>query len=366
MRKARILLVDDSVVVRRIVSDVLSQDPMLEMAGTAPNGKIGLAKITQVNPDIVVLDIDMPEMDGLQTLTEIRKTYPQLPVIMLSAPTEHDAAATLDALALGANDYLAKPTHLGSIQEAHEVLREELVPRIKEICCRTETLKNPVQEKKPIFSLLFSLPEKHKPLSRPHRTGTSRIDVVAIGVSTGGPNALCEVIPKLSPDFPVPVVIVQHMPAMFTKLLAERLNSQCEIDVHEGGEGDDISPGHAYIAPGNHHMVLKQEGTSTCLSLNQCPPENSCRPAVDVLFRSVVDLYGERTLGVIMTGMGSDGFRGCERIRDAGGQIVVQDQATSVVWGMPGCVARAGLADKILPLNAIADEINLRVHKGRG
>ena len=189
--------------------------------------------------------------------------------------------------------------------------------------------------------------------------------MLAIGVSTGGPNALSELLPAIPANFPVPIVIVQHMPPMFTKLLADRLDQQCEIGVHEGAVGDRILPGQAYVAPGDYHMIVKRDRANLVLALQQEPPENSCRPAVDVLFRSVVGIYGSGTLGVILTGMGQDGLRGCELIRDVGGQVLAQDEQSSVVWGMPGFVANAGLADAVLPLNQIAGEIVRRVQKGR-
>lgn len=188
------------------------------------------------------------------------------------------------------------------------------------------------------------------------------MQILAIGASTGGPNALSDVFSKLPRDLPVPIVLAQHMPPMFTRLLAERLTSKFAIPVSEGTPGAVLRPGQAYIAPGDHHMIVVREGTQTRIQLNQEPPENSCRPAVDVLFRSVAKTHGGNVLAVVLTGMGQDGLRGCELIREAGGQVLVQDEASSVVWGMPGSVARAGLADKILPLDMIGDEIVRRVN----
>ncbi len=356
MSKIRVLIIDDAVVVRRIVSDVLAADPDLEVAGTAANGKIGLAKIPQINPDIITLDVEMPEMDGLQTLIEIRKLYPKLPVIMFSTLTERGASTTLDALSRGANDYVTKPSNVGSVAAAQQSLRDQLIPKIKGLCGKkglgpAATTTAPVKFVRP------------PPVSRPIGLKAAAIEVVAIGVSTGGPNSLCEIIPLIPADFPVPIVIVQHMPPMFTKLLAERLDKQSQIDVHEGAVGNSVLPGHAYIAPGDYHMVVKRSGGKVMLALQQESPENSCRPAVDVLFRSVVETYGAGTLGVILTGMGQDGLRGCEKIREVGGQILAQDEETSVVWGMPGFVAKAGLADDVLPLKQIAAEIIKRVQK---
>ncbi|MDP1571266.1 MAG: CheB methylesterase domain-containing protein, partial [Vicinamibacterales bacterium] len=200
--------------------------------------------------------------------------------------------------------------------------------------------------------------------ARPPGVG-STVGIVAIGVSTGGPNALAAVMPALPAALPVPIVIVQHMPPMFTKMLADRLDAQSAVAVVEAAEGMTLQPGTAYLAPGDFHMRLVQRGTGVVIALDQGPPENSCRPAVDVLFRSVAGLYGAQALAVVLTGMGQDGLLGAERLREAHGQVIVQDEATSVVWGMPGAVARAGLADRVLPLELIAQDVARRVAQGR-
>jgi two-component system chemotaxis response regulator CheB len=353
MRKIRILVVDDSVVVRRMVTDVLTADPALEVVGAAANGRIALAKIPQVNPDLITLDVEMPEMDGIETLSELRKTYPRLPVIMFSTMTERGAAATLEALSRGANDYVTKPSNAGSVAAALERIREQLIPKIKAHC---PLVAGPGRPTAPVPRQALGCPPKPIP-QRPEVA----VDIVAIGVSTGGPNALAEVIPQLAADLPVPVVIVQHMPPVFTKLLAERLSSKSGIRVEEGRPGQTLEAGQAWLAPGDFHMVVERCGVHVRIMTHQAPPENSCRPAVDVLFRSVAEVYGPRALGVVMTGMGQDGLRGSEHIQEAGGSVLAQDEATSVVWGMPGFVAQAGLADKVLPLQQIAGEIMRRV-----
>jgi two-component system chemotaxis response regulator CheB len=358
MAKARILLVDDAVVIRRLVADVLNRDPALEVVGTAASGRIALAKIPQVNPDLVTLDMEMPEMDGLQTLTEIRKTYPTLPVIMFSTLTARGAAATLDALRLGANDYVTKPANVGSVAVAIERVREELIPKIKAFCAK---VIGPVPAVRPAWTGSAAPP----PASPKAPRRVHRIDLVAIGCSTGGPNALATLVPELPAELPVPVLIVQHMPPVFTRSLAERLHAQSKIAVKEAAPGDSVEAGHAYLAPGDYHLVVDRQALRPRLRTHQGPPENSCRPAVDVLFRSAVQSYGPGVLAVVLTGMGQDGLRGCETIHEAGGQVVVQDEATSIVWGMPGFVARAGLADRILPLEQIAGEIVRRVTSDR-
>jgi len=357
MSKIRVLIVDDSVVIRRIVSDVLTADPELEVVGTAANGRIALAKIPQVNPDIVTLDVEMPEMDGLETVAAIRKLYPRLPVIMFSTLTQRGAATTLDALTLGASDYVTKPANVGSVSAAQQSLRDQLIPKIKGLCGRPET-PAPKLMKASIDSTR-SRPSVRSSIAQ------SVVGIVAIGVSTGGPNALAALMPGFPADFPVPIVIVQHMPPVFTRLLADRLGSLSPLTICEATPGEEVHAGRVYVAPGNYHMIVKRAGSVMRIATNQEQPENSCRPAVDVLFRSVVDVYGAASLGVILTGMGQDGLHGCEQIREAGGQIIAQDEATSVVWGMPGFVTRAGLPDQVLPLSGIAPEIVRRVGKGR-
>jgi two-component system chemotaxis response regulator CheB len=358
MAKIRVLVVDDSVVIRRLVTDILASDPEIEVAGIAANGRIALDKITQINPDIMTLDVEMPEMDGLQTLAALRKSHPKLPVIMFSTLTERGGVTTLEALSLGASDYVTKPANVGSATAGKERVRDDLIPKIKALCGRSHipgakpsATTGAAARPKAVFS---SIPKSNR-----------IVDIVTIGVSTGGPNALAELMPAIPAKFPVPIAIVQHMPPVFTRLLAERLNANSPVTIREGIAGQELKAGEVWIAPGNYHMVLEKTATGSRIALQQEVPENSCRPAVDVLFRSVARIYGASTLAVILTGMGQDGLRGCEVIREAGGQVLAQDEASSVVWGMPGFVANAGLADKVLPLDQIAAEIIRRVSLGR-
>ena len=351
MMPVRILVVDDSIVIRKLLADTLSGDRALEVIGTASDGRIALAKIPQLKPDLITLDIEMPVMNGLETLTAVRKLYPKLPVIMFSTLTEHGAAATLDALSLGASDYATKPSNSGSPAVAIERIRTELIPKIKALCGVATLQLAPL----PLVRLAVKV-----------RVSVRNIEIVAIGTSTGGPNALAEVLPRIPNDFPVPIVVVQHMPPIFTRLLAERLASRSAIPVDEGSAGVVLKPGHAWIAPGNFHMNVVRAGLHRRLSLTQAPPENSCRPAVDVLFRSVAAAYGANVLGVVMTGMGSDGVLGARDIREAGGEVIIQDEASSVVWGMPGLVHASGLDDAAYPLDQLAAQITLRVLQSRG
>jgi two-component system chemotaxis response regulator CheB len=357
MDKIRVLIVDDSAVIRRLLSDLLKEDPQLEVVGMAANGEIALPKVQQLHPDIVTLDMEMPVMDGIQTLKELRKTHQKLPIIMFSTLTERGSSATLDALAMGASDYVTKPANVGSVIEGMGRIRDELIPKIKALCRRSEHAvafgAGAAAAPKP-RAVTFARPAK----------SSAGVDVLAIGVSTGGPNALAELLPALGKNFPVPVVIVQHMPPLFTRLLAERLGTISGFRCQEGVAGQLIRPGQVWVAPGGFHMETERVRDGVILHLHEEKPENSCRPAVDVLFRSVAKSYGPRVLAVVLTGMGQDGLKGCEVIQAAGGQILAQDESSSVVWGMPGAVTNAGLAEKVLPLKELAPEILKRVFAG--
>jgi two-component system chemotaxis response regulator CheB len=357
-----VLVVDDAVVVRRMVSDALSSDLGIEVVGTAANGRIALAKIPELSPDLITLDVDMPEMDGLETLAEVRRRFPDIVVIMFSTLTERGAGATLDALALGARDYVTKPSNVGKVEVAKARIRDELIPKIKVLGYSSTRSSGAVRRisfpamDTPLAPAPDFVPRPARPIGPP-----GPVQVVVIGVSTGGPNALDVVLPAFPADFPVPVVIVQHMPPLFTRLLADRLSAKSLVEVVEASAGARLVQGTVWIAPGGRHTIVRRHGTDVVLDTNEDPPVNSCRPSVDLLFESAARVYGAGTLAVVLTGMGQDGSQGCHRVRDAGGQILAQDQESSVVWGMPGYVARAGLADKVLPLEAIAGEISDRV-----
>ncbi|MGA9354530.1 MAG: chemotaxis response regulator protein-glutamate methylesterase [Terriglobales bacterium] len=350
MARIRILVVDDSVVIRRVLCDTLSKDPEFEVLASASDGRIALSKIEQLKPDLVTLDIEMPVMNGLETLKELRKLYPRLPVIMFSTLTEHGASATLEALSLGASDYATKPS-AGGAEVAIAAVRTELSPKIKALCSGHSPKLKTLPPSRPA--------DKTRPRSK------KPIEIVAIGTSTGGPNALAEVLPRIPKDLPVPIVVVQHMPPIFTRLLADRLASQSQIAVAEGVAGAALTAGRAWIAPGNFHMTVANVGVNRRLELNQNPPEHSCRPAVDPLFRSVAAVFSANVLAVVMTGMGSDGVLGAQQIREAGGEVIIQDEASSVVWGMPGLVYAAGQADAVYPLAQLAPEITRRVLQSR-
>jgi len=348
--KVRVLIVDDSSIVRRMLTEVLNAHPATEVAGTASSGEVALAKMEQLKPDVVTLDVEMPGMDGLETLRQIRQRYPKLPVIMFSTLTMHGGTATLEALALGATDYATKPTNAENLAAAKQQMERDLLMKIVGLKAAV-ALRAPRAEHPTAKTVL-------RPVQR-------RIDIVAVGSSTGGPNALFELIPQLPKDLPIPVLVVQHMPPLFTRLLADRLRAKSKLTVEEAQAGHRLEAGHVWVAPGDYHMAVARKNMDVVLELNQGASENSCRPAVDVLFRSVARTYGPHALGVVLTGMGSDGAKGAKAICDAGGEVMVQDEASSVVWGMPGSVVSAGLTDEIYPILKIAAEIVRRVSTRR-
>jgi two-component system chemotaxis response regulator CheB len=359
-RKIRVLVVDDSVVIRRIITESLSSDTEFEVVGYAPNGTIALQKAAELKPDAITLDIEMPEMDGLTTIRGLRAASSTACVIMCSTLTSRGASAALDALMLGANDYVTKPSNTGPMDSARTMLHDELIPKIKQFfeVKKTVTMPRSVPAAAPLRSLaagrlpsapLFTMPAERK--------------IVAIGVSTGGPTALMDILPKFPGTFPLPVVIVQHMPPLFTKLLAERLQAQSKFEVLEATNGMALKAGRMIVAPGDYHMRLRRSGQEVSVHLDQGPRENSCRPAVDVLFRSVADVYSGGVIGVILTGMGQDGLHGVEELKSKGAYIIAQDQASSVVWGMPGAIVEAGLADSVLGLGAVVPEILRQVSR---
>jgi two-component system chemotaxis response regulator CheB len=341
--RIRVLVVDDSLVIRHLVRQALGEEPAIEVVGAEANGAAALAAIPRVRPDVVTLDIEMPVMNGLDALRQIRKQYPGLRTIMFSTLTTRGASATFEALALGADDYVAKAANGGSLDRSLANLRLELVPKIRQFFAPS--------------SVAAPVPQVPlRPVSRP-KSARPDLRVLAIGVSTGGPQALATVIPALPAGLRVPVLIVQHMPPMFTRLLAERLQTNSQLRVVEAAGGMEIVRGQVIVAPGDYHLRVRRTGSSSFAVLDQGPPENSCRPSVDVMFRSLAETYRGGVLSVVLTGMGQDGLRGTRDLKAVGAYSIVQDQATSVVWGMPGAVAGAGLADCVLPLNQIVPEI---------
>jgi two-component system chemotaxis response regulator CheB len=336
-QRIRVLVVDDSVVIRRLVTHALEQDPLLEVIGAAANGVMALDRIAKLNPDVVTLDIEMPEMDGLEALRHIRRDFPAVRVIMFSTLAERGAAATMDALTRGADDYVTKASNDGSLDRSMARLREELVPKIRQFFHPAEQSAVPV-------------------LPRTEVAGMRR-EALVIGVSTGGPAALGSILPELPADFPLPVLVVQHMPPIFTRFLAERLDATCRLPVEEAIQGEPVAKGRIVIAPGDFHLRIAAAGAGARICLDQSVPQNSCRPAVDALFASAGEVYGGGVIAVILTGMGQDGLRGASILKARGAAVLAQDEASSVVWGMPGAVVKAALADHVLPLDQVIPAI---------
>ncbi|HEX6591216.1 MAG TPA: chemotaxis response regulator protein-glutamate methylesterase [Moraxellaceae bacterium] len=355
MKVIRVFLVDDTAVVRRVLSQILEEESDIEVAGMASNGAEALQRIGRVEPDIIVLDIEMPDMNGLDMLRALRASGSSVPVLVFSSLTERGAMVTIEALLLGANDYVLKPSMLGSVNAVREHIRSTLIPRLRQLLGRRAPIVAPpavaaALRPEPVVKSSFRLPD----------LAAGQVDVVVIGVSTGGPNALSDLLPQFPADFPVPILIVQHMPAFFTKALAQRLDRICALEVVEGLAHLRPKPGQVILAPGGRHLLLMRDGDAVWARPDDAEPENFCRPAADVLFRSAAKVYGPRTLGVVLTGMGQDGESGSRQIREQGGQVIVQDQASSVVWGMPAAVMQAGLANAVLPLAEMPAEIMKR------
>ncbi|MDE3206298.1 MAG: chemotaxis response regulator protein-glutamate methylesterase [Acidobacteriota bacterium] len=360
----RVLLVDDSAVVRRIMLDVLRSEPGIAHVGSASSGRAALAMIDELKPDVVVLDVEMPGIDGRQTLAELHRRWPQLPVVMFSSVSDKSAAATFDAMAQGAKDFVTKPSMAGSLAGALASVKANLVPIVHTWGSISQT-RLKAERLRAVAKVAPSRPAAAPTVKVVQRQqGSGRVAAVVMASSTGGPNALNEIVPALSGNLRVPVLLVQHMPVTFTRHLAERLDGISALHVVEAAPGTVVEAGHLYVARGGEHMEVRRSGGQIVIELNSKPPENSCRPAADVLFRSAVAAWGGDLLGVVLTGMGQDGMLGAKAIVEAGGAVLAQDADSSVVWGMPGAVVNAGLAAEVLPLSGMAAAMEARVARG--
>jgi len=357
----RAIVIDDSAFMRKMITDILESDPRISVIGTARNGKDGLEKIRKLSPDVVTLDVEMPEKDGMETLEDIMSDHP-LPVVMLSSVTTDGASKTVQAIAKGAIDFIAKPSGPISLNIAE--IREEIIEKV--ITAAQVTLKKEHKQHQPaVKEQEASYPEKRnqKTFDQPHaRT------IVAVGTSTGGPRALLTLLKGIPADIPAPIVIVQHMPAGFTKSLAERLDHTTDLHVKEAEHGEILQNGHAYIAPGDHHMEVRQVGTAFAIELTKEPKRNGHRPSVDVLFESLAKIQKVNKLAVVLTGMGSDGAKGIKQMKKADSKTVViaEDKETSVVYGMPKAAVLTNCVDHIAHLQQISGTILNLVRKTRG
>jgi two-component system chemotaxis response regulator CheB len=365
----RAVVVDDSVVFRRVVSEALERIPGVQVAGTASNGRQAVQRVLELAPDLVTLDIEMPELDGLQVLEALRDARSDASVIVLSGLTARASSLTVKALERGAFDFITKPA-ADSIEQSKELVLEALRPRVNALVRRREIqalLRRPVAPAPAPRPRAVDLkPPAASPVVEPAVRGVPgrKPELVLIGVSTGGPNALAQLLPGIPMDIGVPILIVQHMPPVFTASLAESLAPKCRIRVREAKAGEAPEANTAYIAPGGRQMRIAKGEGGAVLQVTDDPPENNCRPAVDYLFRSVANHFPGRAMAVILTGMGSDGMLGLRLLKRHGCHVVAQDEASCVVYGMPRAAVEAGVVDAVLPLDQIAARITAQVRGG--
>ena len=348
--KTRILIVDDSLIFRKALEESLSVEPDIEVIGSVRNGLKALEFIRSKRPDLVTLDVEMPDMDGLETLDAIQavnRDGPDLPsigVIMVSAHTRKGADITIQALEAGAFDFIAKP-QTASLEESRRILRRQLLVKIRYFAGKRFSYARPPH------------PAPATAPGAPPPPGAGAAAAVVIGVSTGGPKALATLAPALCNALRIPIFIVQHMPAGFTRSLAASLDRKCAYAVVEAAHRQPVEDRHVYIAPGDRHLLIRPGENGATTVINRQPPESGSRPSADVLFRSAATVFGSRLAALILTGMGSDGTKGAAAIKRAGGRVIAQDEATSVVWGMPGSAAAAGHVDGVMPLDRMADAV---------
>ena len=357
----RVMIVDDSAVIRGLMSRWLSEDPAIEIVGTAGNGQIALASMARFDPEIIILDIEMPVMDGLTALPQFFEIDPKVKVIMASTLTGRNAEISMRALSMGASDYVSKPTSNREIATAMG-FQEEIISKVISVAAASR-LRNGGEVFKGKGSLVdkqFTPASKAKVNIEQRRFTKGKSSVLAIGSSTGGPQALLAVLKDLG-SVNIPVVITQHMPPTFTKILAKHLSQATDFDCKEAEDGDVLENGKVYLAPGDHHMTVIEKAGRKIIALNQDEPENFCRPSVEPMFRSLIKVYGSEVFAVMLTGMGHDGLDASRELVEVGGKLIAQDEETSVVWGMPGAVCNAGLCSGVYPLNQIGMKIKEKV-----
>jgi len=367
----KVMLVDDSAVIRGMVKRMVEGADDIDIISSAANGEAAIKQLKTTPVDVIVLDIEMPVMDGLTALPKLLAVDPGVNILMSSTLTLENAEISMQALKLGATDYIPKPTSVGAMGSASE-FKTDLLNKIRAVGQASISKRRPnviARTTSPVSSGRVTDVSPQRPLKSKEftlRPATSKVrpDIIAIGSSTGGPKALLEVLKNIRSNVTAPIIITQHMPANFTEILAKHIHGACGRPSAEAKDGETIVPGHVYVAPGGFHMTVESEGTRRILRTNQDPPENFCRPAVDPMLRSVAKIYGNRALAVILTGMGTDGAKGGRMIVDAGGTVIAQDEQTSVVWGMPGTAAAAGICSAVLPLEQMAPYISDFLLKG--
>jgi len=349
----RVLIVDDSVVFRSQIKSALEGVGNIEVVGTANNGKIALQKLAQSSVDLITLDMEMPEMGGIETIREIRKAKFPVKIIVFSSHTTRGSEAALEALTAGAHDFVAKPSGTEmTFENAAAKIRDELLPKLQQFV--SGGTRAPELAKSSHLNPLHAL-NKTTYVKRDLRTFSP--SVLVIGSSTGGPPALEVVLKNLSLPLRIPILIAQHMPPVFTASLAKRLKESSGVEAAEGVHGEELKPNRIYVAPGDYHMGLEKRGTQVFIKLDKGPQRNSVRPAVDVLFETAAEIFANRTMGLILTGMGEDGLCGAKLIKSKGGGVMIQDQASCVVFGMPGAIFQSGIHDDIGNLSSINEVI---------
>lgn len=361
MSRIRVLVVEQSSVTRETIRQVLGSDPDLEVLLVTGSNLVAISKAQELNPAAVVLDITEPDKTGLKTLAQLRQSHPNLPIIIFSNLTSRGSQTTIDSILAGATDYVTRPEIAADVKQA---IQNDLITKIKQHAARN--LAHAGKAANASEAISSKSRDSSITTAAPVRNRETPAEIIAIATSTGGPSALATLLSELPASFTTPIVVVQHMGAGFTSGLADSLRRQTGRNVREVDAAHDLGNADVWIATGGRHLVLQRKGVSTLVMPNDDPPENDCRPSADVLFRSVVSLFGRQCLAVVLTGMGCDGVAGCRAIRQAGGSVLVQDEASSVSWGMPGQVASAGLADMVLPLQELSREICLRTNPRRG
>lgn len=342
-RAVKVMLVDDSIIIRSLLARMLRESPDIDIVGMAANGQEAVEKCAAMPPDVILLDLEMPVMDGLSAIPHLQRVAPQARIILCSAQSEKGADVTLRGLSLGASDFILKPSALTGPENKNR-FREQLLERIHHMASPARKPAAPGRVMQPFA------------LSPRASTAIPRPSILAIGSSTGGPNALSLFFRTIR-RLPVPIVITQHMPKTFTRILADQLAKCGDTPCVEAEDGMAVAGGCAYVAPGDRHIQFRHDGGSLLIRLSDDPPENFCRPAVDPMLRSLTDIYGDKVLAVIFTGMGADGLEGCRRLVAAGGHVLAQDEASAVVWGMPGAVAKAGLCSYVDNVGNIAKKV---------
>ncbi len=354
----RVMIVDDSAVIRGLMSKWLGEDPAIQIVGTAGNGEMALLSMSRYDPEVIILDIEMPVMDGLTALPKIFEINPKVKVVMASTLTKRNAEVSMKALSLGASDYVSKPDSNREVASSLS-FQEELISKVISIAAASRLRNNGTVyagKKNSLIDKQFTPIMKMGKAIDKRGFSNNKISIIAIGSSTGGPQALLVVLKDLG-KVNVPIVVTQHMPETFTKILANHLSQSTSLECKEAEDGDILENGKVYLAPGGYHMKIIEENGQKTVALNQDPAENFCRPSVEPMFRSLIDIYGSEVFAIMLTGMGHDGLEASKNLVEAGGTLIAQDEKTSVVWGMPGAVSRAGLCSGIYPLNQIGLKI---------